>query len=373
MTWWLVWPWCYIAIVALLLFGLSRLRRSLPVPDALAPMLSVVVSARNEERDLPRCLTSLAALDYPAEKLQIVLVNDRSTDATGILIDEFARAHPNAIALHSTQLPDNGLDGKARGLSHGMDAATGEWILITDADAAVPRGWARHLMHVAGTDAVMVGGGLSVATTRWWGWPEGVLTQYLMAYGHAAAGLGGEFICVGPNMGIRADAYRRAGGLTTHGVKVAEDLALFQIAKRDGRPIRVAADLDTTVEVVPVPTPRLLLSQLRRWLGGGIIGDPAIAAGLFLILGWGLGVLLFFTLGWLMVPVRTWLAFVIAKLAIEAILLQVLHRRFGGGHLPRRLMILSVYQLVALLFLPVSFAITRRLRWVGDGYIVTYS
>jgi 1,2-diacylglycerol 3-beta-glucosyltransferase len=371
-SWWLLWPWSYCALVMLLLVGLARLRRSRPVPEADAPTVSVVVTARNEAQDLPRCLAALAALDYPADKLQLVLVNDRSTDATGTLLEQFAAAHAHAVVLHSAQQPNNGLEGKARGLAHGMDAATGEWILITDADAAMPSAWVRHMMGVAGDDAVMVGGALAVAPTRWWGWFEGVMLQFLLAFSHAAAGLGIPFACIGPNMGIRADAYRRAGGLVTRGVFVAEDLALFEIARSDGRPIRLAADLPTTVTVVPVPRPVLLFSQLRRWLGGGVVERPAVAVGLVVALAWGLGVLWFFLAGWTTVPRTDWATFAAAKVAVEAVLLGVMHRRLGGDRPLRRLLALQLYQAVALLFLPVSFALTRRLRWVGDGYAVIY-
>jgi tetratricopeptide (TPR) repeat protein len=371
-SWWLLWPWSYFPLLTLLLVGLSRLRSSQAVHDADAPTVSVVVTARNEAQDLPRCLAALAALDYPADKLQLVLVNDRSTDDTGALLERFAAVHAHTVVLHTATLPDLGLDGKARGLAHGMDIATGEWILITDADGAMPPSWVRHLMGLAGTDAVMVGGALSVTPKWWWGWFEGVMLQFLLSFSHAAAGFGMPFVCIGPNMGIRSDAYRRAGGLVTRGVFVAEDLALFEIARSDGRPIRLAADLPTTVTVVPVPTPWLLFSQLRRWLGGGVAERPAVAVGLVVTLTWGLGVLWHFLAGWASVPFTSWAAFVGTKLVGEGVLLHVLHRRLGEHHLVRRLLALQLYQVVALLFLPISFALTRRLRWLGEGYAVIY-
>ena len=368
-------------MLAVLGYGLSRLRRATPVLDADAPTVSVVVTARNEARDLPRCLASLAALDYPADRLQLVLVNDRSTDRTGELLDAFAARHRDrhlgTVVLHTAQLPPNGLEAKAHGLAHGMAYATGEWILITDADAAVPRGWARHLMGLAGRDAVMVGGGISVCPTPWWGRIEGAMQHYLLAYGHAAAGLGVPFACIGPNMAIRRDAYEAAGGLKAARLYVAEDLALFDIAKRDGRPIRLAADPETTVEVVPVPRPALLISQLRRWLGGGVAQNPWLALFLVGILTWGVGLAAFLLAGWTLVPPERWAGFAAAKFVGELLLMRMLARRFAPhrasvGPVALATVLLQLYQLVALAVLPLSFAVTRRLRWVGEGYTVRY-
>lgn len=368
----LLWPWSYPAVLAVLGLGLSRLRRSHPVGDTDAPSVSVVVTARNEARDLPRCLASLAALEYPPDRLQLVLVNDRSTDATGALIDAFASSQPHALALHTERLPDNGLEAKARGLAHGMAHATGEWILITDADAAVPPGWAGHLMGLAGRDAVMVGGGISVRPSPWWGRIEGAMQHYLLAYGHAAAGWGVPFTCIGPNMGIRRDAYEAAGGLAAARLYVAEDLALFDIARRDGRPIRLAADRPTTVEVVPVPRPTLLISQLRRWLGGGVAQTPGLALFLVMLLVWGVGIAAYLLAGWLLVPAPWWALYLGTKLLGELLLMRAIRDRFGGNALLTATLLLQLYQLVALVVLPVSFLITRRLRWVGDGYAITY-
>ena len=66
----LVWVGVYPMAALALVLGIRRLRRSRRVEDAVAPTVSVVVSARNEERDLPRCIASLLALDYPAGRLQ---------------------------------------------------------------------------------------------------------------------------------------------------------------------------------------------------------------------------------------------------------------------------------------------------------------
>lgn len=116
----------------------KRLNEVAPLdPDTgeAAPALSVVFAACNEEEKLPAALATLAAQTYPGA-LEIVAVNDRSTDRTGAILNAFAQTlSPNkrAIVLHVRDLPPGWL-GKTHALWQGAHQATGDWLLFTDAD-----------------------------------------------------------------------------------------------------------------------------------------------------------------------------------------------------------------------------------------------
>ncbi len=106
-----------------------------PGAGETAPALSVVFAACNEQEKLPAALASLVAQNYPGA-LEIVAVNDRSTDATGAILNDFARSAPpstRAVVLHVRDLPPGWL-GKTHALWQGAHQATGDWILFTDAD-----------------------------------------------------------------------------------------------------------------------------------------------------------------------------------------------------------------------------------------------
>src|SRR6195256_4473161 len=77
------------------------------------PRISLLFAARDEEEKLPGALATLAELDYP--HLQIVAVDDRSEDATGRILDEFAAAHPQLKVVHLRKLPPGWL-GKPHAL-----------------------------------------------------------------------------------------------------------------------------------------------------------------------------------------------------------------------------------------------------------------
>ncbi len=102
-----------------------------PASDADCPRISILLAARDEEEKLPAALATLMEINYP--NLEVVAVDDRSKDATGRILDEFAATHSRLRVVHVAQLPAGWL-GKPHALQEAYEAATGEWLLFTDAD-----------------------------------------------------------------------------------------------------------------------------------------------------------------------------------------------------------------------------------------------
>ena len=67
------------------------LRRPLQKKDRYEPHVSIIISARNEEQNLPECLNSLANLDYPKDKLEIIIIDHDSQDGTYRILNDFAQ------------------------------------------------------------------------------------------------------------------------------------------------------------------------------------------------------------------------------------------------------------------------------------------
>lgn len=95
------------------------------------PPVSVVIPARNEERNLEQALQSVLALDYP--DLEIIVVNDRSTDDTRAILEKMAERDARLAVVTIDDLPA-GWIGKPHALHVGAQRARGEFILFTDAD-----------------------------------------------------------------------------------------------------------------------------------------------------------------------------------------------------------------------------------------------
>jgi len=103
---------------------------------AAHPRVSIIVPARNEERDVEQSLTSLLELDYGS--YEVIAVNDRSTDRTGEIMERVAQPFANDSnrrlqVIHHRELPPGWL-GKTHAMWTATNQAQGDWLLFTDAD-----------------------------------------------------------------------------------------------------------------------------------------------------------------------------------------------------------------------------------------------
>jgi glycosyltransferase involved in cell wall biosynthesis len=117
------------------------LRKLRPPEPTTWPSLSLVIPARDEAETLEAAMASRRAEDYPA--MDLVLVDDRSTDGTGAMADAPADAEPRLRVLHLDTLPSGWL-GKVHAMQRGVEAATGDWVLLTDADVHIAPGTLRR-------------------------------------------------------------------------------------------------------------------------------------------------------------------------------------------------------------------------------------
>ena len=131
----------YGIIVVFLIRGFRRL------PGTMNERLlkfSIIVSARNEERHISSLLDSLLLLEYPKDHYEIIVVNDRSTDATQKILEEYSRRTDTlrivTITGNTTDMPN-----KKNALRNAIAVSRNEILAFTDADCIVPAGWLREL------------------------------------------------------------------------------------------------------------------------------------------------------------------------------------------------------------------------------------
>lgn len=96
-----------------------------------AEKVSIIIAGRNEEVVIERCLRSLSSINYP--NIEFIIINDRSTDRTGEILNTIAASDSRIKPVHISSLPD-GWIGKVNALNIGTKQATGDWLLFSDAD-----------------------------------------------------------------------------------------------------------------------------------------------------------------------------------------------------------------------------------------------
>jgi len=110
---------------------LPRLQNCGVASDEDCASISLLFAARDEEEKLPAALETLSALDYP--RLEIIAIDDRSTDATSRILAEHTRKDGRLRVVRVNELPKGWL-GKPHALQKGYEASSGELLLFTDAD-----------------------------------------------------------------------------------------------------------------------------------------------------------------------------------------------------------------------------------------------
>jgi glycosyltransferase involved in cell wall biosynthesis len=134
----------YVSFLVVLLFRRIRIfeKADPPLPGKW-PRLSVVIATCNDADTIAKAVNTLLQQDYP--DLEIVVVNDRSTDETGAIIEKIAREDSRVRTAHIQHLPPGWL-GKVHALHVGTQKTSSEWILYTDADVYFERGVLRKAM-----------------------------------------------------------------------------------------------------------------------------------------------------------------------------------------------------------------------------------
>lgn len=201
-----------------------------------APGVTVIAAARNEEKNLRAALCSLLSLNYP--RLQLLLVNDRSDDETGTILDEMAATDSRLEVLHISALPDGWL-GKNHALWQGARKACGELLLFTDADVVMaPDTLTRavnylryeNLDHLSATPQVCMPGTLLTMLGVTFGLFLGLFTRPWRARNPSSS----CHIGIGAFNLVRASAYREVGGHQCIALRPDDDLKLGKIIKCGG-------------------------------------------------------------------------------------------------------------------------------------------
>lgn len=238
--------------------------------------VSVVVPVMNEERVLPRLLARLERQN--TNRFEIVLVDDRSEDRTPAIMQEFSARYPGRVRV--VTLVDDPPPGnpKQRALAAGVAAATGDILLLTDADCWLPVDWVRTMCRPFRSHDVGLVFGPVIPGTRGLDRRPRFLDRYQgfdqifrFQYTAGAAGIGAPSGGFGNNIAVRRAALKDAGGFEGLRYSQTEDAQLICQLRDTGR-WSIRAVRSRGARVVPAPEEGLrpLIRQSIRWNTGGL-------------------------------------------------------------------------------------------------------
>jgi hypothetical protein len=241
-----MWLWLALACLAvqltavvLLAHGGLVLRRFEPAPRGQGrpwPAVSVIVAARDEAEGIETAMRSLLALDYPG--LELIAVDDRSSDGTGVILDRLAAEDARLRVIHVRELPPGWL-GKNHALALGARASARELLLFTDADVEfAPRTLrtAVSILEAEGLDHLALGPGLRLpgawlaACVGFFARQFGLYLRPWLARDPSSSAFAG----IGAFNLLRASAYRAVGGHERIALRPDDDVKLGKLVKEAG-------------------------------------------------------------------------------------------------------------------------------------------
>lgn len=229
--------WC--VMIAHIVYNRKFMKRLIDLslsPIAESPKVSVIITARNEEKKIEAGLRSILAQDY--KNVEIVVINDRSTDGTEAILTRMKQSYPELHIFNITELPGGWL-GKCHAMYFGTQKATGEYYLFTDADVNMEKNAISSAMNYVVKQQLdhftlmpkiitptiflaMVNLGVSLGVL--------VIAQPLKAKDLASD----KAVGFGPFNLLRADVCHQAEILKAIAMETVEDMKLGQAVKKQG-------------------------------------------------------------------------------------------------------------------------------------------
>jgi cellulose synthase/poly-beta-1,6-N-acetylglucosamine synthase-like glycosyltransferase len=230
------------------------------------PTVTVVIAARNEEKFIGQCLQTIIQQTYPVGKYEIIVVDDGSTDRTSSTVKSFS-GHLSNIRLISLPVSSEQRIGrKPLAISKGIEHATGEIILTTDADCLVPNRWIEIMASHFEDDVVFVAGPVAEqSSTSLISKLEQLEFLGLITTAAGLIGSGRPIICNGANLAYRKSSFIAVDGFGNNENSNDDESLMNRIAQKKIGRIVFAPETDAIVSTHSSNTILSFLHQRIRW------------------------------------------------------------------------------------------------------------
>jgi cellulose synthase/poly-beta-1,6-N-acetylglucosamine synthase-like glycosyltransferase len=349
----------FLALLFLVIFNRKRYTQQ----TTHLPRITILIAARNEENNIISCLKAIAALDYPADKIEVLIGDDGSTDGTRLLIEAFIKDKPGytCISIKGTV----GLArGKANVLAQLARYATSDLFFFTDADIKVPTTWVKSMLAGLEGDVAVVTGLTTVTGNSLFARLQSMDWLFSLGLMQVFSDLKMPVTTMGNNMLLTREAYEVVGGFENIKFSVTEDIAIFnQILKR-GYDFRNIYDRTVLALSEPATSFGALLEQRKRWMRGSVLMPPYMFA-VFVLHSAYYPVLLPFIFH---ASAGIAGSIFLAKLLLQSVFLHVCLKRLDRRAPWWLYLVFELYLVVSTIVLILYFFLPTKIRWKGRRY-----
>ncbi|MBD3422434.1 MAG: glycosyltransferase [Chitinivibrionales bacterium] len=360
----------YLGAIAFLRKGLFSLSAT---GEAQSLTYSIIIAAHNEEKFLGRCLDSVFSQTLPADRYEVFVVNDRSTDKTEEIARRYAEEHPGLKVLRIEETP-YGFSPKKYAVIQGVNQASHDVIVYTDADCIVPSTWLETIDRNFTPQIGLIQGHTSyieapqISKLFWNLQSIDFLSHGVVSAGGIGAGL--HINSNANNFAFRKEAFDGVGGYgdAQRIISGDDDLLLQRLAKQGRWQIHYMSDPAGAVKTYPCYSLVELFEQRKRWGSKSVYYNGAqisFLTGIFLFymsIFVSLGAGFFNPTGF-----GLFVALVLVKAAGEMLLMwpgtRILHKPF----LRKYILPASLLQLIVVV-MAVVFGVFGKFNWKGQKF-----
>ncbi|UIR55423.1 glycosyltransferase [Sphingobacterium sp. SRCM116780] len=317
--------------------------------------VSIIIAARNEEEGIARTIESVLQQDFPSELLELIIIDDHSTDNTSNIVLSYADRGVQLLQLNES----NKLNSyKKLAIAKAIDICTGSIIITTDADCRMGKNWLRTVVSYFETqDLFLLSSPVIYSEEK--SYFERIQTlEFLYLIGLGAAGIGNKnpTTCNGANLAYRKDIFFEMGGFTGIDELASGDDELFlhKVAEKYPHKIGFCKSTEAVVYTDAKPTLASFISQRKRWASKSTKykNKAVVALGITIWL-FNFCMLTCFVLGlfYHYDYLFTFLVLLVIKMIVEYLFIQPLAKFANREELMRYLPFLSALHIIYLVYI----------------------
>jgi len=260
----------YFVIILIYTFGWFKLKIKLTKNLKVSTFVSVVIPARNEEKNILSLLSDLILQNYPKDKFEIIVVDDNSTDSTAELVNHFVANNQQFNIKYTFSSQEDKLKAyKKQAINKAIQISRGELIITTDADCRAGNNWLRSIVesYEIGKPKMIVGPVSFYNESTFFEKMQAAEFLSLIAITGGAIQTGRPIMCNGANLAYEKIAFNEVGGFSNDRFSSGDDVfLLLKIRKYFGDDaVRFLKNKDTIINTHPIKSLKDFIQQRTRW------------------------------------------------------------------------------------------------------------